>query len=55
MERVGERSADSLMKEDEHQHGAGSLFGEAEEIAASNAFKQSVGFHFAKVVTELVG
>jgi hypothetical protein len=52
-QRVGERSADSLVKENEHQRDPGSLIGELVQIAPSMPSQQAVGFHLAEVVTEL--
>jgi len=52
---VGQRSADALVKQDEHECRFDPFVGETVTVAASDAFEQAVGFQFTKVVAELGG
>jgi hypothetical protein len=52
-QRVGKRSADALVEQDEHQGNLGPLVGEAVKIALAIPLQEAVGFHFAEVVAEL--
>lgn len=52
-QRVCQWPADSFVEQNEHQCSFGAFVGEAVAVAASDAFEQAVGFHFAKVITEL--
>jgi hypothetical protein len=51
-QRVGQRSTDALVEQDEHECGLGALIGET-VLAASDAFDQVVGCHLSKVVAKL--
>ena len=42
-QRVGQRSADALVEQDEHEGGFGALIGEAVAVAASDAFDAARG------------
>ena len=52
-QRVGERSADTLVEQDEHEGGFNPLLAQAVAVAASDTFEQAMGLHFAKVAAEL--
>ena len=52
-QRVGQRSADALVEEDEHGS-TFALFGEAVTVPSAIALQQAVAFQFAQVVAELV-
>jgi len=52
-QRIGQRSAYTLVKQDEHQRGFGPFVGEALQIAPSIPFQQAMGFHLANVIAEL--
>ena len=52
-QRVGQRPADALVEQDEHECGFDPLIGATVAVAASDAFEQAVGFHLAQVVTVL--
>ena len=48
-----QRSADALMKQDEHERCLDALVGEPVAVGSAEAFQQAVGFQFAKVIAEL--
>ena len=52
-QRVGKRSANAVMEQDEHEGNPGSLVGEVIEIAFSVPLEQAMGFHLAQVISEL--
>ena len=52
-ETVGERAADPLVEEDEHQRGSMAFIGQAVAVLATDALDQSVALHFAQVVAQL--
>jgi hypothetical protein len=52
-QRVGQRSANALVKQNKHQRCFRSFVGEAVAISLFIAFQQAMGFHLAEVITEL--
>ena len=52
-QRVCQRPTDAFVEQDKHEGGFDALVGETVAVAASDAFEQAMGLHFAKVVAEL--
>jgi hypothetical protein len=52
-QRIGQRSAFTVVKQDERQRGFGPFVGKAVQIAPSIPFQQAMGLHFANVIAEL--
>ena len=51
---VGQRAAESLVKEQKQQRDLHALGGETVGVAAAIALQQAVAFEFAQIVAELV-
>ena len=52
---VGQRTADALVKQDEHGADPGALFCKAVGVVFVDALQKPVAFHLAQVITELIG
>jgi hypothetical protein len=52
-QRVGVRSTDTLVEQDEHEGRFNPLLGQAVAVAASDTFEQAMGLHLEEVVAEL--